>query len=159
MKPLKLSEKQTTRMMQDMVEKRMSVEDIVKEYYKRNNFSLPLDLFERFIGVTPKMGYKIVRANNTLLFFKPEENSSEVVYHTVSADTPKIYIFSIITLLAVLYQEGYQSAKTYFSDDKTKKFIENYFSNVTTVSPADDPDLGAYMAETNLSEVLERGVG
>ena len=159
MKPLKLSEKQTTQMMQGMVKNRMSVKDIVKTYYERNDLKVPLETFERFIGVSPKMGYKIRRANNTLLFFIPEEGSAEIVYHTVSADSPKTYLFSLLILLAAIYQEGYKYAKTYFSDDKTKNFIENYFSNITTVSPADDPDLGTYMAETNLDEVLKDGLG
>ena len=159
MKPLKLSEKQTTQMMKDTLEKRMSAKDIVKEHYKRNKMDVSFETFKRFIDVIPSMGYQIRRANNTLLFFIPEENDTGVVYHTVTADSPKTYIFSMLLLLAAVHEEGYKYAKTYFSDDKTKKFVENYFQNITTVSSADDPDLGTYMAETNLSEVLKDGVG
>jgi len=159
MKPLKLSEKQTTQMMKDMLEKRMSAKDIVEEHYKRNKMGVSFEVYKKFINFTPEMGYQIRRANNTLLFFISEENNTEVVYHTVTADPPKTYIFSILVLLAAVHEEGYKYAKTYFSDEKTKKFIENYFQNITTVSSADDPDLGTYVAETNLSEVLKDGVG
>jgi hypothetical protein len=126
--------------------------DIVKKDLKLNHKGEGITL-EQAAGALEQFsqdGAKFVRFGNTL-FIVENPDDEDVIYHTVNADPPQIYLYNLLQFFAELHEQGKAQATTYFSNPKLIDFLEKTKLPNETITESDDPSRGSYMVVTPLT--------
>jgi hypothetical protein len=126
--------------------------DIVKKDLKLNHKGEGITL-EQAAGALEQFsedGAKFIRFGNTL-FIVENPNDDAVIYHTVNADPPQIYLYSLLQFFAELHEQGKVQATSYFSNPKLIDFLEKTKLPNETIGESDDPSRGSYMVVTPLT--------
>jgi hypothetical protein len=132
--------------------KEMTLEEIVRKDVAVNGKRLGIDLNDatRAINQFTSQGAKFKRVGNTLFIIVSDDNGI-VVYHSINGDPLRTFLYNCIAFFAYLSKQGYQQAKTYFSDAYTQKLLEKYKLTNETIAPSDNPQQGKMMLVTNLT--------
>jgi hypothetical protein len=147
---MKLSPEQIVEKMQS--KKEMSIPDIVKKDIATNGKRLGVTL-EQGAGAIEqfkKEGAEFKRVGNTLFVIVDDANGI-VEYHTINGDPLKAFLYNCLAFFAYLHEQGNTQAKTYFSDEFTKKLLQKYKLKNETIEASDDPEQGTMMLVTNLT--------
>ena len=126
--------------------------DIVKKDLKINHKGEGITL-EQAAGALEQFsqdGAKFIRFGNTL-FIVENPNDEAVIYHTVNADPPQIYLYNLLQFFAELHEQGKTQATTYFSNPQLIDFLEKTKLPNETITESDDPSRGSYMVITPLT--------
>jgi hypothetical protein len=132
--------------------KTMPLIDIVKKDLKVNHKGEGITL-EQAAGALEQFsqdGAKFVRFGNTL-FIVTNPNDEAIIFHTVNADPPQIYLYNLLQFYAELYEQGKTQATSYFSNPKLIDFLEKTKLPNETIAESDDPARGSYMVVTPLT--------
>ena len=132
--------------------KTMPLIDIVKKDLKANHKGQGVTLEQAAAALEQfsQDGAKFVRFANTL-FIVENPNDKSVIYHTVNADPPQIYLYNALQFFADLHEQGKAQATTYFSNPKLIDFLEKTKLPNVTIAESDDPSRGSYMVVTPLT--------
>ena len=132
--------------------KTMPLIDIVKKDLKVNHKGegITLDQAAAALEQFNQDGAKFSRFGNTL-FIVENPNDEDVIYHTVNADPPQIYLYNLLQFYADLHEQGKTQATTYFSNPKMIDFLEKTKLPNETIAKSDDPSRGSYMVITPLT--------
>lgn len=132
--------------------KTMPLIDIVKKDLKVNHKGEGITLEQAAAALEQfnQNGAKFSRFGNTL-FIVENPNDPEVIYHTVNADAPQIYLYNLLQFYADLHEQGKVQATTYFSNPKLIDFLEKTKLPNETIAESDDPSRGSYMVITPLT--------
>jgi hypothetical protein len=132
--------------------KTMPLIDIVKKDLKVNHKGEGITL-EQAAGALEQFsqdGAKFVRFGNTL-FIVTNPNDEAIIFHTVNADPPQIYLYNLLQFYAELYEQGKTQATSYFSNPKLIDFLEKTKLPNETITESDDPSRGSYMVIMSLT--------
>lgn len=133
--------------------KEMTVEQIVKKDIEVNGKRLGGVTLEQGAGALEKFkseGAEFKRVGNTLFVIVDDANGI-VEYHTINGDPLKTFLYNCLAFFAYLHEHGNTQAKTYFSDEFTKKLLQKYKLKNETIEASDDPEQGTMMLVTNLT--------
>lgn len=133
--------------------KEMTIEQIVKKDIATNGKRLGGVTLEQGAGALEKFkseGAEFKRVGNTLFVIVDDANGV-VEYHTINGDPLKAFLYNCLAFFAYLHEQGNTQAKTYFSDEFTKKLLQKYKLKNETIEASDDPEQGTMMLVTNLT--------
>lgn len=151
---MKLSKRKTESLVKGIAStKRMPIEEIIEVDQKNNNSETQLDVVkDTFVELVKRNGMTVARSNNTVMLFKAlQDDPSTALFHTVNADKPQVYAINMYALFANLAQLGFTAAITYFDSTTVSKFIDKYLAQIGNVYDSDQPNLGQYEFEVDLT--------